>query len=96
MHVLPGSHRRGPQTHFMRRDWQICDSDIAGQPQIFIAMDAGDMLLFDAKLAHGTPSNETAQVRWAAQFHYVPANVGEIADSERLAVFGSEGKDVTC
>jgi len=90
MHVLPGSHRRGPQTHFMRRDWQICDSEIAGQPQHFIAMDPGDILLFDAKLAHGTPANETAQMRWALQFHYVPAHVDEIAESERLALFGGE------
>ncbi|MHA1565833.1 MAG: phytanoyl-CoA dioxygenase family protein [Alphaproteobacteria bacterium] len=96
MHILPGSHQHGPKTHFMRRDWQICDSEILGHPQHFIAMDPGDVLLFDAKLAHGTPTNETAQMRWAVQYHYVPADVRELADSDRLAVFGSEGKDVSC
>ncbi len=96
MHVLPGSHRRGPQPHFMRRDWQICDTDIASQPQHFLPMDPGDLLLFDAKLAHGTPANESQEMRWAVQFHYVPTDVAETAEAERLANFGSEGKDVTC
>ncbi len=96
MHVLPGSHRRGPQPHFMRRDWQICDADIAGQPQHFLPMGPGDVLLFDAKLAHGTPTNETREMRWAVQFHYVPAGAPETAEAERLAAFGGDGKDVTC
>ncbi len=96
MHVLPGSHRRGPQPHFMRRDWQICDTDITGQPQHFLPMNPGDLLLFDAKLAHGTPTNVTQKMRWAVQFHYVPAGAPETAEAERLAAFGSEGKDVTC
>ena len=96
MHVLPGSHRRGPQLHFMRRDWQICDTDIAGQPQHFLPMDPGDLLLFDAKLAHGTPTNVTQEIRWAVQFHYVPAGALETSEAERLAAFDGEGKDVTC
>lgn len=96
MHVLPGSHRRGPQLHFMRRDWQICDTDIAGQPQHFLPMNPGDLLLFDAKLAHGTPTNVTQEIRWAVQFHYVPAGALETSEAERLAAFGGEGKDVTC
>ena len=96
MHVMPGSHRRGPQSHFMRRDWQICDTDIAGQAQHYLPMRPGDLMLFDGKLAHGTPTNGTGQMRWAVQFHFVPAAAPETAEAERLANFGSEGKDVTC
>jgi hypothetical protein len=28
MHLLPGLHKDGPQPHFKRRDWQICDSNL--------------------------------------------------------------------
>ena len=35
-------------------------------------------------------------LRRALQFVYVPAAAGRITPAERLAVFGSEGKDVTC
>jgi hypothetical protein len=29
MHLLPGLHTAGPQPHFKRRDWQICDGTVA-------------------------------------------------------------------
>ena len=96
MHVLPGSHRRGAQPHFMRRDWQICDTDIAGQEQHYLPMRPGDVMVFDGKLAHGTPTNDTDEMRWAVQFHYVPLDATETDEAVRLANFGSEGKDVTC
>ncbi len=96
MHVIPGSHRGGALNHFQRRDWQICDSDIIGQAQHALPMDPGELMLFDSKLAHGTPTNATQEMRWALQFHYAPADAPQIADSERLAAFGAEGKDVTC
>ena len=31
-----------------------------------------------------------------AQFHYVPEGTLRIEDEDRMAVFGSEGKNVTC
>jgi phytanoyl-CoA hydroxylase len=96
MHVLAGAHRGGPQLHFMRRDWQICDTEIAGCRQTAIPMAAGDVLLFDSKLPHGTPVNRTEATRWAVQFHFVPASARKADDGTRLAAFGSEGKDVTC
>lgn len=96
MYLMAGAHKDGPRIHFMRRDWQICDSDIYGCQCVCAPMEAGDVLLFDAKLPHGTPTNRSDAYRWALQLHYIPESVREIDEQVRLAVFGSEGKDVTC
>ena len=56
----------------------------------------GGCLFFDSMLHHGTPANASPQRRRALQFVYVPASAVRITQAERLAVFGSEGKDVTC
>ena len=29
LHLIPGSHHQGPEPHFSRRDWQICDTEVA-------------------------------------------------------------------
>ena len=96
MQVVEGGHRQGPRVHFMRRDWQICDSEVARLPRVAIPMRAGGCLLFDALLPHGTPANRTDRQRWAVQYHYVSSDSGETGDEDRLAVFGSEGKGVSC
>lgn len=96
MQVIEGGHRQGPRVHFMRRDWQICDSEVARLPRVAIPMGAGGCLLFDALLPHGTPANRTDRQRWAVQYHYVAPNSLETGDEDRLAVFGSEGKGVSC
>ena len=96
MQVVEGGHRQGPRVHFMRRDWQICDSEVARLPRVAIPMGAGGCLLFDALLPHGTPANRTDRQRWAVQYHYVAPDSRETGDEDRLSVFGSEGKGVTC
>ncbi|MCA9413067.1 MAG: phytanoyl-CoA dioxygenase family protein [Candidatus Omnitrophica bacterium] len=96
MHVLAGGHLRGPRLHFMRRDWQLCDSDLGEEVQTAVPMEAGDILFFDSKLPHGTPTNHTNSQRWAIQFHYATASAIKISETERLAVFGAEGKGVSC
>ena len=96
MQVVEEGHREGPRVHFMRRDWQICDSEVARLPRVAIPMRAGGCLLFDALLPHGTPANRTDRQRWAVQYHYVAPNSRETGDEDRLAVFGSEGKGVSC
>ena len=96
MRVVPGGHRAGPSIHFMRRDWQICDSDSEVFRPLAIPMESGDCLVFDGLLPHGTPRNGTSRRRWALQYHYTPPGVEEAPDQERLNVFGSEGKNVTC
>lgn len=96
MHVLPGSHKE-PVIHFRRRDWQICDTDILGQQAVAVELQPGDMLVFDSLLAHGTPANNSDKRRRALQFHYRPASADvQWPASERMAVFGEEGKNVQC
>lgn len=99
MHVLPGWHRRGPLVHFNRRDWQICDTTILGRTEgrcAAIPMAPGSALFFDSLLPHGTPTNASSHRRRALQFHYVRNDAVGWDQQKRLAIFGSEGKDVTC
>ena len=96
MYVIPGSHRAGPVVHFKRRDWQICDTDVAADDAWTVPLKPGGCLIFHGLLHHGTPPSRSPQRRRALQFHYKPASAAQIAPEQRLAVFGSEGKDVTC
>jgi ectoine hydroxylase-related dioxygenase (phytanoyl-CoA dioxygenase family) len=61
-----------------------------------LPMAPGDLMIFDAKLPHGTPTNRSDRQRWAVQFHYVPASSVQTDDEYRLGVFGPEGKNVSC
>ena len=96
MYVIPGSHRAGPVVHFKRRDWQICDTDVAADDAWTVPLKPGGCLFFHGLLHHGTPPSRSPQRRRALQFHYKPASATQIAPEQRLAVFGSEGKDATC
>lgn len=96
MRVRPGTHREGPVIHFQRRDWQICDTDGRQYEVVAVPLKPGGLLLFDGLIQHGTPYNPTAERRRAVQFHYAPKGASKTDDSERLAIFGSEGKDVEC
>jgi phytanoyl-CoA hydroxylase len=96
MHVIPGSHRRGPVTHFRRRDWQICDTDVDRQHDTMIPLPAGGALFFHGLIHHGTPPNTTSTRRRAIQLHYLPASATRAGEGRRLEIFGSQGKDATC
>jgi phytanoyl-CoA hydroxylase len=96
MQLLPGRHREGPITHFKRRDWQICDTDILGKTSVAAPLQPGGLLLFDGLLPHGTPRNGSGRHRRALQFHYTGAKCEKIAATERMRVFGSEGRNVSC
>ena len=96
MHVIPGSHRRGPVVHFSRRDWQICDAHVATEEDVAVPLRPGGLLFFHGLLHHGTPTNASGLRRRALQFHYRPAETPAITSQERAAVWGSEGRDVTC
>lgn len=96
MHVQPRGHRSGPLLHFKRRDWQICDTEIMGKPCVAVPLKPGGLLLFDGLLPHGTPTNYSPHRRKALQFHYAGVSCSKTSTDERLAVFGSEGKDVSC
>ena len=96
MTVIPGSHRRGPVVHFQRRDWQICDTHVDTRGALAVPLEPGGCLLFSSFMHHGTPTNTGAQRRRALQFHYAPAGATSVSTEQRMAVFGSEGKSVTC
>ena len=96
MRVLSGAHREGPRLHFKKRDWQICDAEMAGCKPIAVPLRPGGLMLFDPLLPHGTPTNHSAKRRRALQFHYHEESAKKGTAEERLSVFGSEGKNVTC
>lgn len=96
MVVIPGSHQGGPVVHFQRRDWQICDSLVAVEQAVAAPLRPGGLLLFNGLLHHGTPSNHSPLRRRAMQLHYRPIGSKLISREERMAVFGSEGRDVDC
>jgi len=96
MHIIPGSHREGPKIHFKRRDWQICDTDVPVQRDVMAPLEPGGCLFFHGLLHHGTPANRSNNRRRALQFHYKPRSAGAVTTEERMQVFGSEGKSVTC
>jgi phytanoyl-CoA hydroxylase len=96
MFVIPGSQRAGPVIHFKRRDWQICDTDVAADAAWSVPLKPGGCLIFHGLLHHGTPPSRSPQRRRALQFHYKPVGATQIAPEQRMAIFGSEGKDVSC
>ncbi|MEO1020453.1 MAG: phytanoyl-CoA dioxygenase family protein [Pseudomonadota bacterium] len=96
MQLLDGGHKLGPIPHWQRRDWQICDSEIMGKRSFACPLPPGGALFFSSYLPHGTPSNKSPVRRRALQFHYCPANAVKTGPEERLAAFGTEGKDVSC
>jgi phytanoyl-CoA hydroxylase len=96
MRLLPGQHREGPRLHFARRDWQICDKEMDGAKPVAVPLRPGGLLLFDGLMPHGTPANFSPLRRRALQFHYRNESAKKSSTPERLAIFGSEGKDVSC
>jgi len=95
MHILPGKHKE-PMIHFSVRDWQICDREMLGIQCTAVPLKPGGILFFDSLMPHGTPSNHSDKRRRALQYHYAPASAQAITLEERMAVFGSDGKDVEC
>ena len=95
MHLLP-QLKLQPIPHFLRRDWQICDTETLATGCIAAPLKPGGVLLFDGLLAHGTPHNITDSRRRALQFHYQSNRFTKIDDEARMAIYGGEGKQVRC
>ncbi|HMR33214.1 MAG TPA: phytanoyl-CoA dioxygenase family protein [Geminicoccaceae bacterium] len=96
MQFLAGGHLAGPQLHWMRRDWQICDTQMLGKESVACPLPPGGAVFFDSLVPHGTPQNSSPDRRRALQFHYVARDAKRVPTEERLRVFGTDGKDVTC
>jgi phytanoyl-CoA hydroxylase len=96
IHLLPGSHRRGPSEHFNRRDWQICDSELPGQTDVVVPLPPGGALLWHGLTHHGSPENESEQQRRALQFHYRPSSVQMTTTEQRMQHYGGEVRGAQC
>ena len=97
MHFLPGGHKDGPMPHWNRRDWQICDADVLGKNgQVATPLPTGGCLIFDGLTPHGTPTNKSNARRRALQYHYVLKGTPRTTTEDRIAIFGDEGKNVSC
>lgn len=103
MHLVANSHRQGGVVHFNRRDFQICDTELAEARVTAVPLQSGDALVFDGLLWHRTPRNDSDRRRWALQFHYArTSDMWQTKEQRhdykerRLAIFGADGKDVTC
>lgn len=76
MHILAGETAAGPQLepflHWQRRDWQICDTDIAHGGCVPVPLKPGSLMLFSSLLPHGTPPNLSDRKRRALQWFVVP------------------------
>jgi phytanoyl-CoA hydroxylase len=92
-----GGHRNGPLPHFNRRDWQICDTAVLPLGgKVAAPLPSGGALIFDGLTPHGTPMNRSTTRRRALQFHYIPKGTPRTSKEERMRLFGSEGRDVSC
>lgn len=97
MMLIPGSHHAGPTPHWLRRDWQICDTDVQVGRSVAVPLPPGGCLLFHCLLHHGTPPTRSHRRRWALQFHYRPQSAKPLPNSNyRMSVFGADGIDAAC
>ncbi|MEM9418930.1 MAG: phytanoyl-CoA dioxygenase family protein [Planctomycetota bacterium] len=95
MHLVESTHKE-IIPHFNRRDWQICDTHVMSRPTVAVPLPPGGALVFSGLLMHGTPANFSEHPRRALQFHYTGQSTEKCDTETRLALFGSEGRDVEC
>lgn len=96
LHIIPGSHNEGPQPHFSRRDWQICDTSVMTERDLMVPLEPGGCLIWHGLTQHGSPSNHTDQRRRALQYHYRPERAIALTKEDRMATYGGESLGVTC
>lgn len=96
LHIIPGSHLKGPHPHFSRRDWQICDTDVTTKNSVSVPLEPGGCLIWHGLTHHGSPSNHSAHRRRALQYHYRPQSAVALTKEDRLATYGGDQLGVTC
>lgn len=70
MHVIKGSHLKGPRPHYHDRDCQLPDDVVDVEHDVVVPLKPGGVLFFSGLLHHGTPPNVSPLRRRALQFHY--------------------------
>jgi phytanoyl-CoA hydroxylase len=96
LHIIPGSNQKGPTPHFKRRDWQICDTEVAVPKSVTVPLEPGGCLIWHGLTHHGSPSNHSKHRRRALQYHYRPESAVELTKEDRLATYGGDQLGVTC
>ena len=87
MHVIPGTHRVGPQPHYHDRDCQLPDEEVAVDRDVMVPLAPGGALFFSSLLHHATPPNRSATRRRALQFHYAARTAHAIDATSHARLF---------
>jgi phytanoyl-CoA hydroxylase len=96
MHVIPGSHLRGPQPHYHDRDCQLPDDAIDVEHDLVVPLEPGGALFFHGLLFHGTPPNQSAAKRRALQFHFASTECRTMSEEQHEALFSDRGGRAGC
>jgi phytanoyl-CoA hydroxylase len=96
MHVIPGSHLRGPKPHYHDRDCQLRDETIEVDEDVVVPLAPGGVLFFHGLLHHGTPPNRSSERRRAVQYHYRSVNARKLSLEENRAMFHDEQGWAAC
>lgn len=90
MHLIPGSHLKGPQPHYHDRDCQLPDEAIDVSQDVVVPLKPGGVLFFHGLIFHGTPPNQSSAKRRALQFHYVSEECHKLTDDQHAELFQDE------
>jgi len=96
MHVIPGSHLKGPKAHYHDRDCQLPDEEIDIDNDWVVPLKPGGTLLFSGLLHHGTPANQSAVGRRAVQLHYVAVDCYKIDGTRHAELFQDQAGYAGC
>ena len=96
MHVIPGTHLKGPQPHIHKRDCQIPDERVDVEHDVVVPLAPGGALFFSSLLHHGTPPNNSNQRRRALQFHYAALSAERIDKEFHSGLFHEDGAYAGC
>eukprot|EP00039_Didymoeca_costata_P003613 m.68706 g.68706 ORF g.68706 m.68706 type:complete len:372 (-) comp11991_c0_seq3:190-1305(-) len=80
MHLHPGSQKQGIVKHHLpvkkgatAHQWYSVVDVPPDEDTVAIPLKAGDALIFNVSVVHGTPANTTGKRRWALQMQYAPS-----------------------
>ncbi|MGH7214535.1 MAG: phytanoyl-CoA dioxygenase family protein [Tepidisphaeraceae bacterium] len=96
MHVIAGSHLKGPRPHYHDRDCQLPDEDVDLTNDVVVPLKPGGTLFFSGLLHHGTPPNRSQDRRRALQFHYASVNCRKMTRETHEGLFKDEVGYATC
>jgi phytanoyl-CoA hydroxylase len=96
MHVIPGSHLRGPMPHYHDRDCQMADEDVDVERDLVVPLNPGGVLFFSGLTHHGTPPNNSPSRRRALQYHYASVNCTRMDPKKHAEIFKDDHGPATC